>query len=136
MQLPIPIASVVAASKLSLIGQYSQNEEDRILSDIIRKIGLGPKKFVEFGFSANENNTLAFALDHHASGLYIDGSERTCKIAKHCFAVMGKSAYLQVLHAWISRDNIDRLIVDGIGSGEIDVLSIDVDGNDYWLWQA
>lgn len=43
---------------------------------------------------------------------------------------------VRVRHAWIDQENVDGLIRENMGAGEIDLLSIDVDGNDYWLWKA
>jgi hypothetical protein len=43
---------------------------------------------------------------------------------------------VKIKQAWLERENIDELIGQGVGAGEIDLLSIDVDGNDYWLWKA
>src|SRR5439155_21121034 len=102
---------------------------------LLTRVGLGPRKFVEFGFGTVENNTLGFALRHRASGLYLDGSDVTCRVARRTWSLLGRKD-INVTHAWLNTDNIDRLIRDGIGPGEVDVLSIDVDGNDYWLWQA
>lgn len=130
MQIPMAIAPLVSAGKILLGKHLSQHDEDLILEDIIQKIGVGPRKFVEFGFGPSENNTLSFAVHHRASGLYIDGSKRTCLTAQRTFSLIGRSD-IRVLNAWITKENIDSLI----GSGDIDVLSIDVDGNDYWLWR-
>lgn len=41
-----------------------------------------------------------------------------------------------ILHAWITRDNVNQILVDAGYVGEIDLLSLDVDGVDYWLWEA
>jgi len=40
------------------------------------------------------------------------------------------------VHAWIDRDNINQLISNAGFSGDIGLLSVDIDGNDYWVWQA
>jgi predicted O-methyltransferase YrrM len=110
---------------------FSQHSEDGILMSLINRIGIGPRRFAEFGFGPVQNNCLAFALTHKASGLFIDGSERNCRIARKMFRKLGRSD-IEIKHAWIERETIDSLL----GTGELDVLSIDVDGNDYWLWQA
>jgi hypothetical protein len=43
---------------------------------------------------------------------------------------------VKIKQAWLEQENIDELIRQDVGVGEIDLLAIDVDGNDYWLWQA
>jgi hypothetical protein len=114
---------------------FSQHGEDGVLAAITERTGIGPRKFVEFGFGPIQNNTLAFALRNRACGLYLDGSERNCAIARRMLSLIGQLD-ISVTRAWVDAANIDRLIVESLGAGEIDVLSIDVDGNDYWLWQA
>lgn len=114
---------------------FSQHDEDGMIASLIEKISLGPNKFVEFGFNPVENNTLAFALRTHSTGLYLDGSRRNCDIASRMFRLIGRSD-IAVKCAWIEDCNIDDLIIDGIGAGELDVLSVDIDGNDYWVWRA
>jgi hypothetical protein len=37
--------------------------------------------------------------------------------------------------AWINRENINQLIGDAGFSGDIGILSVDIDGNDYWVWE-
>jgi len=114
---------------------FSQHGEDGVLAGIIDRVGVGPRKFVEFGFGQVQNNTLGFALREKAAGLYIDGSERNCAAALRMFQLIGRPD-IKVTCAWIEEANIDQLVASGTGGGEIDVLSIDVDGNDYWLWKA
>jgi hypothetical protein len=114
---------------------FSQHGEDGMIASLIDKVGMGPGKFVEFGFGPLQNNTLAFAFRTHASGLYLDGARRNCDIATRMFRLMRRSD-IKVKCAWIEDCNIDKLIVEGIGSGELDILSVDVDGNDYWFWRA
>jgi hypothetical protein len=42
----------------------------------------------------------------------------------------------KIVNAWLTSENINQLIKDNDFSGEIDLLSIDIDGNDYWIWKA
>jgi len=114
---------------------FSQNGEDGVLAAIFDRIGVGPRKFVEFGFGPLQNNALAFALRHKAAGLYLDGSERNCEVARGMFRLLLRPE-IDVVCAWLDRDNIDSLIAKHFGGQEIDLLSVDVDGNDYWMWQA
>ena len=43
---------------------------------------------------------------------------------------------LKAEHAFVSRENINDLIRRNGIIGEIGILSIDIDGNDYWVWEA
>jgi hypothetical protein len=38
--------------------------------------------------------------------------------------------------AMVNRENINQIIRDADFSGEVDLLSIDIDGNDYWIWDT
>lgn len=116
---------------------FSQFGEDGILEYLIRQIGIPADKqsFVEFGVeSYRESNTRFLLMNRNWRGLVIDGS------ADHMEGVK-KSALawrhdLTAVAAFIDRDNINRLIEEGGLSGEIGLLSVDIDGNDYWVWES
>jgi hypothetical protein len=112
---------------------FSQNKEAEHLQRIFSSIGVRTRYFVEFGFGARQNNTLHFALKYRASGLYMDASRKQCLAAKLFWAFVPWK--VRVKQTWIDRANVDSLISEE-RTGEIDLLSLDVDGNDYWLWQA
>ncbi len=114
---------------------FSQSGEDGYVAALVDRVGLGPRKFVEFGFAPVKNNLLAFAMYHRAAGLFMDCSTSHCRTAAAIFRYLRKPD-IAVRREWIDRENVDALIAEGAGPGEIDVLSIDVDGNDYWLWQS
>lgn len=115
---------------------YSQCDEDGIIREIFDRIGTTNKKFVEFGIGDGlENNTVALLLDQW-SGLWIDmDSKSVKKINQHLHNVLA-SKQLTVVDSCITRDNINMLIADNGISGEIDLLSIDIDGNDAHIFQA
>ena len=110
---------------------YSQNEEDGIVEEIFRRIGEGRKTFVEIGVEdGNENNTARLLVDGW-SGTWIEAShDFVANIRKDI--VPGYEGRLAVKHAKATPDNVNGLI----GTGNIDLLSIDVDFNDYWIWKA
>ena len=43
---------------------------------------------------------------------------------------------IDFLHEFVDRDLINGMIDKAHHSGEIDLLSIDIDGNDYWVWEV
>lgn len=47
-----------------------------------------------------------------------------------------KTGQLKIRNAFITRDNINELFTEENFTGDIDLLSIDIDGNDYYVWQA
>jgi hypothetical protein len=115
---------------------YSQCDEDGILAEIFRRIGTTNKTFVEFGIGNGlENNTLALLFDQW-KGLWIEASDESVKKIKTNFAPVIHSGRLKIVESFITKDNIDRLISDNIPQREIDLLSVDIDGNDYYVLNA
>lgn len=89
---------------------YSQNDEDGILQEIFSRIGLGSRKFVEFGVENGlENNTLKLLLEGW-SGLWIEGSETCISQINEKFRDVISDGRLNVKKAFIDRDNINSLI--------------------------
>jgi hypothetical protein len=113
---------------------YSQNDEDGIIQEIFKRIGTTSKTFVEFGaYDGMENNTI-FLLMQGWSGLWIDGDPKKIKKLKQTYDRVIKRKQLHAEGAYITKNNINALI-GKYYNGEIDLLSIDIDGNDYHIWQ-
>ncbi|MDR1363259.1 MAG: hypothetical protein LBJ35_04350 [Spirochaetaceae bacterium] len=115
---------------------YSQNDEDGIIQEIFKRIGTTNKTFVEFGVQDGLECNCHFLLFSGWNGLWIDGSEKCFKHLREYFQKPLESKQLTAINAFINADNINKLIgADGGVNGEIDLLSIDIDGNDYWVWE-
>jgi len=114
---------------------FSQHREDGIIDYFLDIIDDDIGKFVEFGFAPDQCNCLNLALNRNFAGLFIDGADTKCSGAVRVYNKMGLTE-IQIKNAFINRDNLDSLISDSGIVGEIDVLSLDVDGNDYWFWQC
>ena len=115
---------------------YSQNDEDGIIAEIFRRIGTSSRTFIEIGAGNGlENNTVTLLLQGWR-GLWIDSNAAKVAQAKTTFASYVASGELRIEHALITRENIDALIQKAAPASEPDLLSIDVDGNDYHIWSA
>lgn len=115
---------------------FSQSDEDGMIAEIFNRIGTTNRRFVEFGVGDGlENNTLAL-LYQGWSGLWIDGSDDFCRSIKSAYGKAIASGQLTLINSFITRDNIDGLIAGGIEAGEIDLLSVDIDGNDAHVYDA
>jgi len=115
---------------------YSQGEEDGIIAEIFRRIGTVNRNFVEFGAGSGiENNSAALLLDGW-SGLWIEGSGEHVNAMRAGLPSLIGSGRLKVLQSFITRDNIDGLIIGAGIVGEIDLLSVDIDGNDFEVYSA
>lgn len=115
---------------------YSQNDEDGFIREIFERIGLTNKVFVEFGVGNGlENNTLTLLFEGWR-GLWIDGSDRFVSMMRENFTKTLSSGRLKLVHSFITRDNINQLIAANIDEKEIDLLSIDLDGNDLHIFKS
>ncbi|GAB4401183.1 MAG: hypothetical protein OHK0053_23560 [Microscillaceae bacterium] len=116
--------------------EYSQHEEDGILLYIFAIIGITNKKCIEVcAGDGLECNTTNLILNHRWIGYLFDGNLENVKRGIDFFAKHPDSKYYppKFVHAWITKDNINQLILDAGVKGDIDLLSLDIDGNDYWL---
>ncbi len=118
---------------------FSQFEEDGLLLFIFSVIGMTDKTFVEIGSDDGINSNsanLVFNFGWH--GLFIDGNKMSIN--------RGRKFFSKYPHPWtyspkfacslVTRENINQIISGEGFSGEIGLLSIDIDGNDYWVWDA
>jgi len=118
---------------------FSQFEEDGKLLFVFSLIGMTNKTFMEIGSDDGVNSNSAnlyFNFGWH--GLFIDGNPQSIKRGIHFFS--------KYPHTWmyrpkfkcakVTRENINELIRNEGYYGEIGLLSIDIDGNDYWIWDA
>lgn len=113
----------------------SQNGEDGILRYLFSQAGFDSRWLVEFGFGAHQCNSLRLMLHENFNGLLMDGSAENCRffdIAAERLQISGVKA----VRAFLTRDNLNSLIERQGVPREIDLLSLDVDGNDYWFWEA
>jgi hypothetical protein len=111
---------------------YSQYEEDGIIQEIFRRIGPSSKVFVEFGVETGlENNTLKLLLEGW-KGLWLEGNADYVALIRSKFSNVIHAGNLQVEEAFVDRDNINNLIGPHY-KGEIDLISIDIDGNDIYI---
>lgn len=115
-------------------GILSQNGEDGIIRYLFSEIGYGSKIFLEFGFGVTQNNSLRLMLHEGFSGLFIDGSKIEVKRFNQSIKRIGITN-VKAVHKLITVENLKSIIVENELPKDIDLLSIDVDGNDYWFWE-
>jgi hypothetical protein len=115
---------------------YSQSDEDGIIREIFNRIGTTNKTFVEFGIGNGlENNTLALLFEGW-QGLWIDASSKSVNKIRENFNIIIEKEQLKLVQSFITKENINSLISNKIKSEEIDLLSVDIDGNDYHIIDA
>jgi hypothetical protein len=114
---------------------YSQSGEDGIIQYLISKIPNIPNKFIEFGVENYlESNTRFLILNNYWTGLIIDGDKNNIEFIKSD-PIYWRSQ-LTAINSFVTKDNINDLIESNNFSGEVGILSVDVDGNDYWIWDS
>jgi hypothetical protein len=114
---------------------FSQWDEDGIIQYLVSKIPIKNKTFIEFGVeNYEESNTRFLLLNNHWQGLVLDACVPDVRY------IQTDRIYwefdLQAKCAWITRDNINALLADAGFSEDVGILSIDIDGNEYWIWEA
>ena len=115
---------------------FSQSGADGIIAEIFRRVGQSNSTFVEFGVgNGMENNTTALLLQGW-SGTWIEASKRRNREIGRALKPLIDAGKLGVLERFVTRENI----LDHFDGRDIpldlDLLSIDIDGNDYWVWEA
>ena len=103
---------------------YSQYGEDGVIERIFECIGATNRSFVEFGAGDGlaVSNTAHLRLNRGWTGLLMDGNPR------------GEGDL--IVRARIDAENVEALFERHGVPRVFDLLSIDIDGNDYWVWNA
>ena len=118
---------------------FSQFEEDGLLLYIFSLIDEPKPLFLEFGSDDGVNSNSANLHFHHNwTGLFIDGNPKAIERGRYFYSRHRnrKVEAPTFINGLITRENINELISKGGLKGEIGLLSIDIDGNDYWVWEA
>ena len=115
---------------------YSQSGEDGIIREIFSRIGTSNKYFVEFGIDDKvECNSLLLLLNDW-KGCWIDGNIENVRSIKKKFRFLIDEKRLSLKSAFIAAENIEGIFHSLSVPKEFDLLSVDIDGNDYWVWNA
>ncbi len=115
---------------------YSQSDEDGILRELFRRIGERNRTFVEIGTGDGiENNTL-FLLVQGWRGLWLEASPRKVASAKKKVESLFRDRRLHIEQHFVSAGNVDGILTRMAPGTEIDLLSVDIDGNDYYVLDA
>lgn len=114
---------------------FSQFGDDGIIQYLVEKLQPLPEIFIEFGVeSYKEANTRFLLMHNNWRGLIIDGDADLMAAVRRSDLCWRYD--LTPVGAFITRENINDIFVKNGFTGEIGLLSIDIDGNDYWVWQA
>jgi hypothetical protein len=114
---------------------FSQWGEDGLIQHLIDRVPVPNKVFVEFGVENYvESNTRYLVINGRWSGLVMDGSAANIDFIQR--DPISWACDVKSVSAFIARENINELLESNGIRGDIGLLSIDIDGNDYWVWEA
>lgn len=114
---------------------FSQWGEDGIIQKLIRHMDIPNKAFVEFGVQDFRESNCRFLMMHNNwRGLVIDANQED--VANLRKSSMSWRHHLDIICEFISRDNINDLIARAEFGDDIGILSVDIDGVDYWILDA
>jgi hypothetical protein len=115
---------------------FSQNGEDGIIAEVFRRIGTTNRYFVEFGASDGTENNTVLLLQQGWGGLWIEGDADLVRKANARFRAEVAGRRLTTMEAFITAENIEDLFRKGGVPEEFDLLCIDIDRNDYYVWET
>jgi hypothetical protein len=113
---------------------FSQNGEDGVVAEVLRRVGAPGRWFVEFGAgTGHEGICVALADVLGWSGLFLE-------VDRYAFGELARKyrgeRRVQTVRAAVTAENVEELFAAAEVPLEPDVVSIDVDGNDWWIWRA
>lgn len=136
-QMAWQVAAMPANIDLRRVGfkVFSQFDEDGIIQYLINKLPIKNKTFIEFGVeNFEESNTRFLLMNDHWQGMVLDASAPDIRYIQQ--DKIHWQYDLQAKCTWITRDNINPLLEESGFGEDVGLLSIDIDGNDYWIWEA
>jgi hypothetical protein len=120
-------------------GVFSEYDEDGVILFLL-SVSNGSRSFVDIGAGngvhASNCANLAFNFGYH--GLFIDAHEGRIAQGESIYAAHGDTRRYppKFVTAFVKAETVNDLISAAGFGGDVDVLSIDIDGNDYWIWNA
>jgi hypothetical protein len=114
---------------------FSQWGEDGIIQYLLGHVAVERSVFVEFGVENYTESSTRFLLTNNQwAGLVMDGSAENVDYIRRDPIYWATN--LKAECAFVTKDNINELLASNGIAGDIGLLSVDIDGNDYWVWEA
>ena len=128
------LSQVLPQPQATLVRRFrglSQNEEDGIAVALFDRIGAPTRRFVEVGAGVNGGNSGFLARECGWSGVMLEIHPARVRALQRRFGPA-----VTAVQARVTRENINGLLSSHGAAGDIDLLSVDIDGIDYWVWEG
>jgi hypothetical protein len=115
---------------------FSQYGEDGVVAEIFRRIGVTTRTFAECGVGNGLENNTVYLLQQGWRGAWVDGSEKLVAGIRTTFARQIDRGRLAVARALVTTENVEQVFAAVGVKADLDLLSLDIDRNTYWVWEA
>ncbi|MBL7725779.1 MAG: hypothetical protein JNK27_16690 [Chitinophagaceae bacterium] len=117
---------------------FTYHGEDGIILYLLNQMADVPSVFVDIGSGdCIKSNCANLAVHYGWEGIFIDKNEEQLAIGKRFYqSFVNKGQKIRIINEMVLAENINGILSKAGVNGEIGLLSIDIDGNDYWIWKA
>lgn len=116
---------------------FSSSGEDGIVAHILSRVETGPKRCIDIGAGSIDGSNVAdLIVNHGYQGLLIDADAAGLERSSAFYRDSSAQHQPVIVNSMVTAENVNELLRANGFAGEIDVLSIDLDGIDYWIWKA
>ncbi len=115
---------------------YSQNGEDGVIAEIFRRIGSPARTFVEIGVGDGMENNTTYLLMQGWRGGWLEADANSISRIQNAFREKLQSKQLALQQTLVTAENVAASVEQLQAGLEPDLLSIDVDRNTWYIWQA
>jgi hypothetical protein len=114
---------------------YAQGAEEAMLERVFELIAPRSRYCVEFGAGdgLRNSNTARLVRDRGWRGLMIEASDyRFGRLREH----YAEASNVSIVQARVAPETVEEIFAQAGVPEDLDLLSIDIDGNDYWVWRS
>jgi hypothetical protein len=115
---------------------HSQFGEDGMIAEVFRRIGTSDKMFLEVGVGNGLENNTAYLLTQGWTGCWVEGDPRGVRTIRDNLERRLSDGPLKLIELFVIMENIAPALKASAVPEDLDLLSIDVDQNTYWIWSA
>jgi hypothetical protein len=117
--------------------RFSQNGEDGIILYLASRTGVNRHYIVEIGTEdGRECNSANLILNFGWQGLLIEASKKWTDRGKLYFSEQGAENRTTIINQKVTPSNVNDILNQGKVPTDLEILSIDIDSYDYWVWEA